>query len=834
MNRFTKRGFSLLLALALCISLLSGLSFVSSAATVEYVYGSYEDFTNVIYNWGMRGATATFLSPNAEDYYEAKGTSYEELAALAGSTDDDATDSALYAELKTLMTEAMTEIDYDDARGLLAFTDCEMRGQTISCFYSAGPIGPEWDGGNTWNREHIWPQSKINDNADEDIMMLRPANSKLNSGRGNKPYGDSTGYYVPNGNFGDAGYDIRGDVARTLLYGYIRWDNTEYMWGTNGVIESVEVLLAWMAADPVDTWEMGRNDAIESINGCRNVFVDYPELAFELFEQESPEDMATPSTSVSYDVKAVSSNHAWGSVKIAGSVINAYPAIGYELAGYRVTKGTAEVTVQGNLLIVNASSDCEITVDFKARANSTVTFMANGELVSTMTAYTGDAITLPDGELAVLNGYEFTGWVAEEINNEVQDAPSVYPAGTKYVVNADCRLYALFTRTGEGTGEGAITNYVLHTGALTDGKYLITYNNFAMTTAKNNAKNKLYGTEVSPVGNIISNPSSDMLWNIKVSGETASIYNESVNYVLGSASNNTNLTFPTQEESWNLENGDGVYGFTNPKVTTRALAYNSGSNYFGSYATKDYDKYLTLYKETSVVNYYTTGAEAQDAVAEVWKDDVLAGAYADLETAMAAADGGTVVLVSDAEAGNVIVKPGTALDLNGYTLTADLLVAMKGATVCDSGSGLLKIAKDSLALDRNNSSGVIALWNGEDGYIFTYVSFQQLTQGAGEGAAQYIFLPSFSNAQAAALLADGGADNGVQIKVGLTWADGQCQQFYTYEDAFVEQVFASNGGLAFSLTVTGISGISDMVANPIVVTSSGAEATTFGTALTAN
>ena len=86
MNRFTTRGFSLLLALALCVSLLSGLSFVSSAATVEYVYGSYEDFTNVIYNWGMRGATATFLSPNAEDYYEAKGTSYEELAALAGST----------------------------------------------------------------------------------------------------------------------------------------------------------------------------------------------------------------------------------------------------------------------------------------------------------------------------------------------------------------------------------------------------------------------------------------------------------------------------------------------------------------------------------------------------------------------------------------------------------------------------------------------------------------------------------------------------------------------------------------------------------------------------
>ena len=66
------------------------------------------------------------------------------------------------------------------------------------------------------------------------------------------------------------------------------------MWGSTGVIQSKEVLLDWMEADPVDTWEMGRNDSVQSITGTRNVFVDYPELAFELFEEEVPE-MVTPS-----------------------------------------------------------------------------------------------------------------------------------------------------------------------------------------------------------------------------------------------------------------------------------------------------------------------------------------------------------------------------------------------------------------------------------------------------------------------------------------------------------------------------------------------------------
>ena len=67
------------------------------------------------------------------------------------------------------------------------------------------------------------------------------------------------------------------------------------IFGVDGVIESISVLLEWIEADPVDTWELGRNDAVQSITGTRNVFVDYPEYAWLLFGYAVPNEMQTPS-----------------------------------------------------------------------------------------------------------------------------------------------------------------------------------------------------------------------------------------------------------------------------------------------------------------------------------------------------------------------------------------------------------------------------------------------------------------------------------------------------------------------------------------------------------
>ena len=305
MKKIMKRSLAWLASLMLFVSLFAATIVLPvQAATVNYVYSG-----NYVYNWGQRETLATFLSPMAEDFYEDNNVTYTTLASLSGaSSTSDVPYSDLYDALHELMYDNLDNpTSYNATRDLFKYTDCQNSGGKISSFYSGKSIGPEWDGGATWNREHTWPNSKSNGKSDTntqretDIMMLRPASVSENSSRGNTAYGESSSFYHPNKE-GDGTYDLRGDVSRIVLYVYVCWGGSDqhdgaldYMWGSSGVMESKEILLKWIEEDPVDTWELGRNDSVESITGTRNVFVDYPELAFLLFDEDVPADYDSPS-----------------------------------------------------------------------------------------------------------------------------------------------------------------------------------------------------------------------------------------------------------------------------------------------------------------------------------------------------------------------------------------------------------------------------------------------------------------------------------------------------------------------------------------------------------
>ena len=261
----------------------------------DVVYVTYtQSGREVIANWGARGETCSFLTTYAESFY-TDGYGWEDLSALSGGTGTgDAYTSALYAGLQELMAGAHSFYTYYDGsknvRDFYCYTDCVSSDiSQVALLYRGGLKTSEWNSGNIWNQEHVWPKSKLTtDKQIGDIMHLRPANPSENSSRGNKSYGESSGFYDP-------GVSVRGDCARMVLYMYVRWGVTDTMWGSDGVIENLEILLRWIQEDPVDTWEMGRNDSVQSITGTRNVFVDYPEYAFLLFGEEIPEDMVTPS-----------------------------------------------------------------------------------------------------------------------------------------------------------------------------------------------------------------------------------------------------------------------------------------------------------------------------------------------------------------------------------------------------------------------------------------------------------------------------------------------------------------------------------------------------------
>ena len=193
-----------------------------------------------------------------EYYYDANGK-YGEKLKLA---------------LRQIISVTTKTETYDMLRTDLAITDKGSQDNTIICFYCRKEMDAAWDGGKTWNREHVWPQSLgwfSTTMAGADIHHLRPCHQSENSSRGNTPYGVSSGYYEPKD-------EVKGDVARILFYMYTRYQEAD-RYPLTTVCESFDMLLTWNTMDPVDELEMQRNEQGYIIQGNRNPFIDYPAYA---------------------------------------------------------------------------------------------------------------------------------------------------------------------------------------------------------------------------------------------------------------------------------------------------------------------------------------------------------------------------------------------------------------------------------------------------------------------------------------------------------------------------------------------------------------------------
>ena len=192
-----------------------------------------------------------------------------------------------------------------------------------------------------------------------------------------------------------------------------------------------------------------------------------------------------------------------------------------------------------------------------------------------------------------------------------------------------------------------------------------------------------------------------------------------------------------------------------------------------------------------------------------------------------AVDGSRVFLLTNVTAGQVVVKPNVLLDLNGYNLTADMVIAAGGGLYDGSnGAGKVIVQKENLAVV-SDDNGQLPLWDPEDHcYILANVSYQQMLNLAEDKSyAQYIFVPNFSG-KALELLKNGSQDNGVSVKVYLSWNQGASQQIYTFSQELVDLVYGSANasgtlGKVFQLTVTGIADIRDMTVWAQVETTAG-------------
>ena len=191
------------------------------------------------------------------------------------SSINNVTDANLKTALRILISQ-MTTLTYTSTSNMLNVSDRNPNNSSqIILVYTRTIVSGTWDGGSTWNKEHVWPQSKLGTASESDIHNLKPCNPSVNSTRGNLPYasGSGTNKVVSGGYYpGDAD---KGDIARIVLYMHVRWNliiNTSSVGDLN-------MLLRWHMEDPVDDFERNRNDVLYGYQNNRNPFIDHPEFA---------------------------------------------------------------------------------------------------------------------------------------------------------------------------------------------------------------------------------------------------------------------------------------------------------------------------------------------------------------------------------------------------------------------------------------------------------------------------------------------------------------------------------------------------------------------------
>jgi len=190
---------------------------------------------------------------------------------------DSLSGTALKNKLREIISKVTKRTTYDNLKVDLCKTDLAI-GSTnqILLIYSRKKVAARWDGAVSWNREHVWPQSKgwfSESGAGSDLQHIRPEDPGVNSSRGNKPFAETSsgGYYVPD-------KAVRGDVARIIFYLLVRYSEADG-YRVTSVAKSMNMLLQWNHDDPVDEWEIQRNKKSQEIQGNRNPFIDCEELA---------------------------------------------------------------------------------------------------------------------------------------------------------------------------------------------------------------------------------------------------------------------------------------------------------------------------------------------------------------------------------------------------------------------------------------------------------------------------------------------------------------------------------------------------------------------------
>ena len=168
---------------------------------------------------------------------------------------------------------------------------------------------------NSWNREHVWPKSHgfpdEDDNAYTDVHNLKPSDRSVNSSRGTKDYdyggsqhSEASDCLTDSDSWEPSDF-VKGDIARILFYMVVRYDPgydhnnnsfdlelVDYTTPGNNdpILGKLSSLIQWHFDDPVDDFEINRNEVIFGFQQNRNPFIDHPNLVNFLWGENVGQD----------------------------------------------------------------------------------------------------------------------------------------------------------------------------------------------------------------------------------------------------------------------------------------------------------------------------------------------------------------------------------------------------------------------------------------------------------------------------------------------------------------------------------------------------------------
>ncbi|WP_438711836.1 endonuclease [Aquimarina muelleri] len=340
-------------------------------------------------------------------------------------------------------------------------------------------------GGSTdWNREHVYPKSLGNPNLGTsgpgaDAHHLRPADVGRNSSRGSRKFADgsgnsgttSQGYWYP-------GDEWKGDVARMMMYMYIRYGNRclpkNVGVGSKATNDSnmLQLFLEWNAEDPVSALELQRNPVLENLQGNRNPFIDNPAFATQIWGGPQAENRFGTTGGSDTQAPTVPANLVAANTTTTSTILSwSASTDNTAVTGYNVYRNNALVSTAKTTNYTVSGLSPNTSYSFYVRAKDAA---GNVSASSTTINVTTQNIATGGDATALF----FSEYVEGSSNNKALEIAN-YTGGS-----INLSGYSIKRQTN---GSGSWSTALNLSGVLANNNVYVIANNSATSVVKNNA-----------------------------------------------------------------------------------------------------------------------------------------------------------------------------------------------------------------------------------------------------------------------------------------------------------------------------------------------------------